>query len=194
MPMNPSAKGMKLRTVWRVVALAVLLGLLPEATAADKTPGEYEVKAAFLYNFIAFTDWPATAFENPSSPIVIGVVGKDPFGSALDAMMKGERVKDRPLIVWRVTKPEDMKRCHILFIGDSESQQVGNIIGRLKTEPILTVSDIAGFAEAGGAVGFTTEGSVKLTINPAALQAARLALSAKLLRLARLVNQPSSSP
>lgn len=194
MPMNPSAEGMKLRTVWRVVALAILLGLLPRAAAADKKPGEYEVKAAFLYNFIAFTDWPATAFENPTSPIVIGLVGTDPFGFALDAMMKGERVKDRPLIVWRITRPDDMKRCHILFIGASESRQVREILGRLKSEPVLTVSDIAGFAEAGGAVGFTTESSVKLTINPAAIQAAQLAISAKLLRLARVVNHPTSLP
>ena len=191
--MNPSATAMKLRTVWRAAALALLLGWSARA-AADKTPGEYEVKAAFLYNFIAFTDWPATAFESPSSPIIIGLVGKDPFGAALDVMMKGERVKDRPLIVWRITRPEDLNRCHILFISDSEAKQMGEIIRRLRNEPVLTISDLPGFAEAGGAVGFTTAGSVKFTINPAAVRTARLVISAKLLRLASLVQPTASTP
>ncbi len=187
--MNTSSRGMKFATIWRAIALTLILGLPPMIKAEGKAPGEYDVKAAFLYNFSAFTEWPATAFETPTSPIVVGVVGKDPFGSALDAMMKGERVKDRPLIVWRVTRPEDMSRCHILFISDSETKQLGEILSRLKSQPVLTVSDIPGFAELGGAVGFTTAGSVQLSINPAAVQSAHLAMSAKLLRLARLVEE-----
>lgn len=171
----------------------LLLGFPPSVTAAPKIPGEYDVKAAFLYNFITFTDWPSSAFENPSSPIVIGVLGKDPFGPTLDAMMNGERVKDRPLIVWRVTRPEDLRRCHILFVSGSESKQAGEIIRQLRTEPVLTISDIPGFAEAGGAVGFTTADSVKIAINPAAVQTAHLSISAKLLRLARLVEQTKGS-
>lgn len=193
--MHPSAdKRMKIKAACRVavVALALVLGVLPQVGA--KVPGEYDVKAAFLYNFIAFTEWPAEAFDSPASPVVIGVLGKDPFGSSLEAMMSGERVKDRPLVVWRAARIEDLKRCHILFISSSEAKQLGEILSRLKTRPILTVSDIAGFAEAGGAVGFSTTGSVKLTVNPAALQTARLTLSAKLLRLARVLAQNSPLP
>ncbi len=191
--MKTSAQWMRLVTVGRAVALAIVFGLPASMRAEAKAPGEYEVKAAFLYNFIAFTEWPDAVFETPTSPIVIGIVGKDPFGPALDAMMKGERVKDRPLIVWRITRLEDLNRCHILFISDSESKQMREILGRLKTQPVLTVSDMAGFAEAGGAVGFSTTDSIKLTINPAAIEAAHLSLSAKLVRLARLV-EPKEMP
>lgn len=179
--------------VVRTTVLALLLALPAGVKAEGKVPTEYEVKAAFLYNFIAFTEWPETAFEQATSPIVIGILGKDPFGASLDAMMKGERVKSRPLIVWRVSRLEDLTRCHILFVSDSEAKQLGDILNRVKTQPILTVSDMAGFAEAGGAVGFVTADSVKLTINPRAIQTARLALSAKLFRLARLV-QPKEAP
>lgn len=179
----------------RALALGLVCWWLSMATAfAAKLSSEYEIKAAFLYNFISFTEWPDTAFTEPTSPIVIGVVGKDPFGSALDSMMNGERVKDRPLVVWRITRMEDLNRCHILFISNSETPKVGEILERLKTAPVLTVSDIAGFAEAGGAVGFTTQGNVRLTINPGAIQAARLTVSAKLLRLAKLVERTASAP
>ena len=177
---------------WRAAALALIVGLAVTLVAKEKTPGEYAVKAAFLCNFITFTEWPSAAFENPGSPIVIGVLGRDPFGSALDATMTGGRLKDRPLIVWHITRLEDMNRCHVLFISDSESNQIGEILRRLKNQPVLTVSDMAGFAEAGGAVAFTTAGSVRLTINPVAAQSAGLTLSAKLLRLARTVEPQAS--
>ena len=181
---------MTLATVLRATVFALTLALPVMAMATAKTPGEYEVKAAFLYNFISFTEWPETAFETPSSPIVIGVLGKDPFGSALDTMINGEKVKERSLIVWHITRLEDIHRCHILFVSGSESKQMGDILRRLKTQPVLTVSDIAGFAEAGGVVGFTTTGTVKLTINQTALRTAHLGLSAKLFRLAKVVESP----
>ncbi len=190
--MNPSATGMKLATVGRALALGFLLALPVWAAVAVKTPGEYELKAAFLYNFISFTEWPDTAFENVSSPIIIGVFGKDPFGSTLEAVMTGERLKNRPLIVWRINRIEDITRCHILFISSSESNHMDDILRRLNTQPVLTVSDMPGFAEAGGAVAFSTAERIRLTINPAAVQSAHLTLSAKLLRLARLVNQTVS--
>ena len=188
--MNTSAQWMRLATVLRAIALALTLGLPASTAVAAKLPGEYEVKASFLYNFIAFTEWPETAFETTASPIVIGVLGKDSFGSALDAMMNGERIKERPLVVWHLTRTEDMNRCHILFVSASEAKQLGDIIRQLKTQPVLTVSDIPGFAEAGGAVGFTPTGTVKLTINQEAIRTAHLGLSAKLLRLAKLVDRP----
>ena len=191
--MNPSAKGMKFATVWRIAALTVLLGL-PSSGWGDTTPlRDYDVKAAFLYNFSAFTEWPATAFAASTSPIVIGIVGKDPFGFALDRMMQGERVKDRPLMVWRIARIEDVARCHILFICGSESKHLGDILDRLKLAPVLTVSDIPGFAESGGAVGFITTSSVQLKINPAAVHTAHLTLSAKLLRLAQLVGKEGAA-
>lgn len=178
-------------TKMAVVLGTVVFGWLP--ARAEKEPGEYEVKAAFLYNFIAFAEWPESAFANAESPIVIGILGRDPFGSALDTIMNGERVQERSLRVLHLVRPEDMNRCHIIFISTSESARLGEIMRQLGTKPVLTVSDIPGFAEAGGMVGFTTADTVKLTINQDALRTARLALSAKLLRLARVVERPPSS-
>lgn len=191
-PMPASLQWMRPVIILRAIALALMLGLSVGGNAATKAPGEYEVKAAFLYNFIAFTEWPEATFENTTSPIVIGVLGKDPFGSALDKIMNGERVKDRSLIVWHITRLEDANRCQILFISASESGQTNDIIRQLRTQPVLTVSDIPGFAEAGGMVGFTTADTVKLVINQEALRTAHLSLSAKILRLARLVERTPS--
>ena len=176
----------------RKAVLAFLLGWLVATPLAAQVSREYDVKAAFLYNFVTFTDWPADAFSSPDSPYVIGVIGEDPFGIALDEIVNGEQVKGRPLFVRRLTRIEDAARCHILFISASEARRLKDILSRLKDRPVLTVGDMPGFAQAGGAIAFTATTQVGLIINPAALHQAHLAISSKLLRLAQLV--PEHSP
>jgi len=150
--------------------------------------GEYQVKAAYLYNFTKFTDWPASAFASPNAPMVIGIVGEDPFGKTMDDVVSGEIVRDHPLVVKRLRPDEDLRSCHVLFISRSESKQLPALLEKLKGSPVLTAGDTSDFAEQGGMVNFLLDQkTVKLEINQAAVEAAGLQISGKLLKLARIV-------
>ena len=170
--------------LWRVVVpLLIVIPLSAQRTAFD----EREVKAVFLFNFVQFVEWPSTAFDAPASPIVIGVLGEDPFGPLLDEVVKGEVVKDRELTVVRFRRVEDIKTCHVLFISSSESRNLERILAALRGQPTLTVGESTGFTTS-GMVRFVTEQSrVRLEVNVAAVKAAGLIISSNLLRSARLV-------
>jgi len=160
------------------------------AVAAETGPvvGEYQVKAAFIYNFTKFTDWPPSAFSSPGAPIVIGILGEDPFGQTMDDVVRGEVVRERPLVVKRLRPDDDLRSCHVLFISRSEQQRLPAVLSQLKGSPVLSVGDIAGFAEQGGMVNLLLASkTVKIEINQAAAEQAGLQISAKLLKLARLV-------
>jgi hypothetical protein len=160
------------------------------AAAADTGPvaSEYQVKAAFIYNFTKFTDWPPGAFSSPRAPIVIGILGEDPFGQTMDDLVRGETVRERPLVVKRLRAGNDLRSCHILFISQSEKERLPAVLSQLKGSPILSVADLAGFAEQGGMVNLLLANkTVKIEINQAAAEQAGLQISAKLLKLARLV-------
>ena len=159
--------------------------------AADITPGagEYQVKAAFLYNFTKFTDWPPRVFSSSNAPIFIGIVGEDPFGKTIDDVVSGEVVAGHPLVVKRLRAEDDLRSCHVLFISRSEKERLPEVLRQLKGTPVLSVSEISGFAEQGGMVNFQLANkTVKMEINQAAAEHAGLQISAKLLKLARLVN------
>lgn len=149
---------------------------------------EYQVKAAFIFNFTKFTDWPTNASAPPNTPIVIGIVGQDPFGNTLDDVVSGESVRGRPLVVKRLRVEEDLRSCHLLFISRSEKDRLPALLSRLKGSPVLTVGDFDGFANQGGMVNLLLiQKSVKIDINQAAAEEAGLQISAKLLKLARIV-------
>ena len=168
------------------LALAsVLLALASPLRAA--TP-EYQIKAVFLFNFTQFVEWPATAFADPSAPVVIGVLGDDPFGAALDEAVRGEKAGSRPLVVQRFRRAEEVTDCHILFVSRSEEPRFADIFPRLARRSILTVGDSEGFATHGGMIRFVTErNKTRLRINVEAAKAAGLTLSSKLLRPAEIV-------
>ena len=166
------------------------LWLAAWAAAADSGPvaGEYQVKAAFIYNFTKFTAWPTNAFSSTTAPLVIGIVGEDPFGQTMDDVVRGETVGERPLVVKRLRPEDDLRGCHVLFISRSEKERLPAVLSQLKGSPVLSVSEINGFAEQGGMVNLLlVSKTVKLEINQAAAEQAGLQLSAKLLKLARLV-------
>jgi hypothetical protein len=178
------------RRKW-LVKLAGLCLAGVTAAAADTTPGagEYEVKAAFLYNFTKFTDWPPKAFSSSNAPMVIGIVGEDPFGKTIDDVVSGEVVAGHPLIVKRLRPDDDLRSCHVLFISRSEKERLLDVLRQLKGNPVLSVSEISGFAEQGGMVNFQLANkTVKMEINQAAAEQAGLQISAKLLKLARVVS------
>lgn len=178
------------RRLFAVVALGwLLLGSVASAAPAPAaTPDEYQVKAVFLFNFAQFVEWPTQAFPAKSSPLVIGVLGEDPFGPYLDEVVKGEKVGPRPLQVKRFRRVEDISDCHILFISASESEALEKIVAQLKGRCILTVGDTEVFSRRGGMVRFVTEnGKIRLKIYVEAAKANQLKISSKILSPATIV-------
>jgi len=161
-----------------VVASCVLIASVGAAPA-----NEYQVKAAFLFNFAKFVEWPANAFSDTTTPFVIGVLGHDPFGPYLDDIVRGERINNRSLTVQRYRHAGEIKQCQVLFISRSESDHIDQIISSLKYRKILVVTDADG-GNGGVIIRFVNEGNrIRFKIDVEAAKAANLVISSKLLRL-----------
>ncbi|MFI5223309.1 MAG: YfiR family protein [Nitrospirales bacterium] len=172
-----------LSAAWFVISALLLSGTLQAAA-----PTEYQLKAVFLFNFAQFVDWPQESFPEAQMPLVIGVLGEDPFGTYLEEIVSGETVNNRRLEIQRYRRVDEMKTCHILFISQSESKRLEQIVATLKGRSILTVSDSDGFTRYGGMIRFVTEkNKLRLRINLEAAIAANLTISSKLLRPAEIV-------
>jgi len=169
-----------------VVCFTLLSGMLSVKVEAQAS-GEYQVKAAFLYNFLKFVDWPAQSFASDSSPFIIGVVGDDRFNSAIDQAISGKTANGRSIIAKRFKSFKSLTYCHILFISTSERDNVRQILAT--TGPgVLTVSESDGFIQSGGIINFTiVDSKVRFEINHSAADRAGVKISAKLLSLARAV-------
>jgi hypothetical protein len=154
---------------------------------------EYDLKAVFLYNFASFVEWPESAFAGPEAPFVVGILGHDPFGRVLDDVVAGERLRSRPIVLRRISRVDEAGGCHILFVSASERRRVQEILDRWRHAPMLTVADFPDFVELGGAIGFRTEDKrLKVDVNAGAARAAGLTVSSKLLKVARVIGEPSS--
>ncbi len=175
----------------RAATLSWLIVWLAGVAAPEAQPrvSDREVKAVFLFNFAQFVEWPQAAFDTPQSPIVIGVLGEDPFSRTLDDIVKGETVRNRQLVVTRYRRVEDIATCHILFVSASETQRYEPILASLRGRPTLTVGETDGFATRGGMVRFVSERNrVGLQVNVGAAKAAGLTISSNLLRPAKIVD------
>jgi hypothetical protein len=146
---------------------------------------EYQIKAVFLYNFVQFTEWPTNAFLNTNSPVVIGVLGGDPFGKWLDEAVHHQKKNGRVIQVERFQKVEEITNCHALFVSSSEETRMPQILAALRDRPILTVGETDDFVKRGGMIQFATEKNrIRLRINVNAAKVPNLSISSKLLRLA----------
>src|SRR5262249_20897545 len=144
---------------------------------------EYRVKATFLFQFTQFVDWPAQAFTSASAPLVIGILGQDPFGSFLDETIRDEKANDHPLAVERYERLEDVRGCHGLVVSRPETGRISDIASALKGRSVLIVGDAEHFADRGGTIQFVTEEKkIRLRINLGAAKSANLTISSKLLR------------
>lgn len=150
---------------------------------------EFELKAVFLYNFASFVEWPEPARPRPGEPIVIGVLGRDPFGATLDEVVAGEKSKDHPLEVRRYRRLETAQEAHILYISASESWRLSRILGFLRGKPVLTVAETTHPAAPRAVITFATGSRVELHVNAAAAEQAGLSISSKLLRVATVAGQ-----
>lgn len=169
-------------------AACLLAALAPGADAAAST-SDADVKAVLLFNFTQFVDWPPAAFPAPGAPLMIGVLGRDPFGPTLDRLVNGERAGGRPIVIVHCDDPESAARCQLLFVPAGEEWRFARLQAQLKGRSILTVGDAPDFLGAGGMVQVyrNRENKLRLRINREAARAAGLTISAKLLRVAEVV-------
>ena len=187
-----SAKAPRTR-LGRLIAAAALVASVVYADFADVS--EYDVKAAYLFNFAKFVEWPSDAFRDPSEPISIAVVGDDPFDGALDRTLAGKTIRGRTLVAKRFATAANLEHCHILFIPESEGGRTGEILARVLGTPTLTVGETERFAHDGGMVTLVVERSrVRFDIDLKAARDARLNPSSELLKVARTVRGAAPAP
>ena len=149
---------------------------------------EYLLKAAYLFNFASFVEWPAARFKKSDSPIIFGVVGVDPFGDSLEKTFKGRKVGTRALTVSRFSDAKSLGNCHVLFLPQGHKQDLKKIIAYCQKTNVLLVSESPGFLKQGGIVNFYIEDdSIQFEIHVDRAKRWKLEISSKLLRLARLV-------
>jgi len=217
--MKKDIKNMKQKDTRKITAIFLLLsfaavGILYAAEGESAPSKEYQVKAAFIYNFIKFVEWPEEAGReqeekaaNDSELITIGIIGQNPFGDAFEAIIK-KKVQDRKVVVkhfggfaknsvryrkdnetkYKYRDEDALKACQVLFVGSSESRYCKEIIDIVKDDCVLTIGETRYFLEDGGIVGFVTEEKkVRFGINLIAAERAELTIRSKLLRLAKRV-------
>ena len=177
------------RWFYLVIALILLTACSPARLPAQRdTDLEYKFKAAYLYNFLQFIEWPDTAFATNSSPVVIGIYSQDPLARELGQLVEGESINGRKIIVQNFRTTRNIRECNVIFIPESQEGQIGAILSALDDMSILTVSEVEGFAQNGGAINFyVQDNKLRFEINPDVLKKVNLKASSRLLRLARIV-------
>lgn len=168
----------------------VLAGALAFAASPARAQlPEYEAKAEFLERFTRFVEWPPASTAEAARPFVIGIAGKDPFGAVIDRMATSRRIQGRDVRVQRLTDPAAAARCDLVFIAASEARRLESILAVTASRPILTVGDTPGFAAAGVVINLVSEDDrIGFEVNEGAAARSGLRLSARLLKLAHLVD------
>ena len=188
---------------YKMILILLTLCCMPllHLNAASSSNKEYKVKAAFIYNFAKYVTWPESSFETQESKLVIGVVGKNPFGTALDKTLKGKKIHNREIQIKYFKKPQDITKTHILFVSNTEKGNVSKIASKVQGNSTLTISDmknlinrsnfcIFSFINNKGMLGFIKEKNrVRFQIDLKAIRKENLKVSAKLLKLAQKVNK-----
>lgn len=151
-------------------------------------PKEYQVKAALLLNFAQFIQWPAAALPTPEAPIVVGILGEDPFGNMLEQAFQDESIDGRKLEIKRSRQIDDLKSCQMLFISKSENARLAEVLASLKDQGIVTIGEVDQFGERGGIINFYLEaGKVRFEINSDMAQRRGLKINAQLLKRAKII-------
>jgi hypothetical protein len=178
-----------MRWMWRL-CFCVLVAVSLPAQAQDTIIDEYKLKAAFVFNFTRYVDWPATRFENASSPIVIGVLQPNPFGSELENLVKGRQTNRRPIVVRQFATIAAARSAHVLFVGSDAEESMVGLPKELAAYNVLTVGESESFLKDGGIIIFSFEGnSLRFEIDQRSAEQARLQISAQLYKLAKSVRK-----
>ena len=155
--------------------------------AQSTTTREYQVKAVFIFNFTQFVEWPANSFSSADAPFIIGILGDDPFGSSLKEAVSGEKMNGHPIIAQHITNFAEIPSCHILFISQSERNNMEQIAANMEGRSILTIGDGLDFLKQGGIIRFLARNNkIQFQINLVSSKTAHLVISSKLLRLAEI--------
>ena len=155
------------------------------ARGQDTPLSEYRLKAAFIYNFAKFVEWPPEAFADTNAPVVIGIVGENKFGNELNQIVQNKTINGHPLEVKTISDLAEAAKCHILFISDSEKKRYAEIVAGLHNTPVLTIGETDTFIGSGGIINFVrAENKIRFQINDPAAKAVGLKISSKLLSLA----------
>ena len=180
----------------RALIAACFLAVAMIGAAAQSAPvSEYEVKAAFLYNFVRFVEWPRQAFADSSTPVRICVLGGNLLGPALDRIERGKSIAGRSIISTQLRSPTEAFACHVLFVSRSDSETLKQILQRTRGLPVLTVGENDDFIALGGIINFVLDQDrVRFEINLSAAERHHLKLSSKLLAVARVVNVEGGGP
>jgi hypothetical protein len=175
--------------IFRIIFFITIINFsLPKISIAQSEV-EYKLKAAYLLNFLEFIEFPANAFKTPVSPVVITILGKDPFGKIIDEIVSGEKIRNHPIVVKRIQTLNNLDNCHVLFISSSEKDNIYSILRKTKDSPVLTISDVEGFGKLGLGINFYLESSkIRFEINLTPLLESDIKVSSKLLRLAKVIN------
>jgi len=179
------------------LVLCVLLALvfIPEIALAQDSAGEYELKAAMLYNLTRFVEWPAAAYADAQAPTVLCILGRDPFGDSLTSIASSQTGGGRPVQIRRIANNKEIKGCHVAYISSSERKNIAQILAILKGTSVLTVGEMGQFAARGGMIQFSLEEKqVRFEVNLEAASEANLKISSRLLVLARVVKDPNKGP
>lgn len=173
---------------WRTVALVfVIAACVLSGNGQARVLNEYEAKAAFLFNFVKFVEWPSQAFADDSSPLIIGVVGDDRSSDVIEQMINGKTANGRRLVVKRFSNSKALTYCHMVFVRSSERDRIRQTLAAAGSG-VLTVGETENFARWGGIINFTiVDGKLRLEINQTSAERAGLKISAKLLSLARVI-------
>ncbi|MEW6160031.1 MAG: YfiR family protein [Verrucomicrobiota bacterium] len=151
------------------------------------------MKAAFLEKFIRLVEWPVSAFSSDHAPLIIGILGEDPFESYLPRVMRGKTINKHPIQVLVCKTLEEANRTHLLFISPSEKNRLAEILPRLKSQGLLTVGDVEGFASSGGIINLYLEDQkIRFEINVDVARQAGLEINAQLLQRAKVIHDSGS--
>lgn len=176
---------------WIILLIILLTPAVQRARAEDTTNLEYPVKAAMLFNFTQFVEWPKEAFAAADSPIVIGVAGDaNPFANSLEQVVAGKKVAGRSIVIKYKVDADSAGACQMLFVPASADGLAASILQKVGAKPVFSVGETEAFMKVGGIARFYTEANkVHFEMNPAAADRAGLKISSKLLKLARIYKQ-----
>jgi len=178
------------RNVTRRLALLALIAVLGPVRAENPVADEYPVKAAFLFNFAKFVEWPADAFKGHDDPFAICVIGQNPFGGALEDIVRDKTVANRGFVVRGVSNAQQASKCQIVFVAASERKRFHALLEDLKGRSILTVGEAEDFTANGGVINFKLKDArVRIEIDTGAAERAKLRISSKLLSLAEITKK-----
>ena len=179
------------KTYFNLKKLLIIVYLIIPLTLFSQQFTEYELKAAYIFNFGKFVQWPPESFKKPSDPFIIGIYGTNPFGEILQQTIQNKTLQNRPVILININTLEDAETCHILFVSKLDNIQLKQLFQKLQNKPVLTVGDnINDFCESGGIINFTSQHSQKrFEINNKASLRVYLMISSKLLTLSRIITE-----